>query len=228
MRPGSILDSPVTAGRRERRKAATRTELIRAGQKLFGERGLYEPRIEDLTTSAGIAKGTLYTYFADKDELVRAVAASGFAQLEQHVARRAKRARTDAGVIRELVAAHLEFFAKHPDLMRVFHQVRGMLKFDRAEWRPLRSTINDYLTGLARVLDRAPRMRRLSSARRLELARLLFGAVSGVSSVATVSESRASRRGKEEVLVKCLVAAAIEFLGLPPRASGHGVGRSPA
>ena len=44
-------------GRREHRKRVTRRELLVAGRKLFGDEGLYESRIEDLTRHAGIAKG---------------------------------------------------------------------------------------------------------------------------------------------------------------------------
>jgi AcrR family transcriptional regulator len=112
-------------GKREQRKRATRGELIQAGRRLFSQKGLYESRIEDLATEAGIAKGTLYTYFADKDELIREVAAAGFGELETRVARRVDRMRGDRGVVREAIRAHLQFFAANPDLMRVLHQVRG-------------------------------------------------------------------------------------------------------
>lgn len=213
--------APAETGLRERRKTATRRELILAGRKLFGEKGLYEASIEDLTARAGIAKGTLYTYFADKDELVRAVASHGFAQLGEHVAHRVGAARTEADVLRRAVRAHLEFFAENPDLMRVFHQVRGMLKFDRPAWRPLRATLNDYLTGLARTLARAASVASLPEAGRIEVARLLFGAISGVTSVAMASGSKTPRAREADVLVRSLVAIATEYTALQARAGAR-------
>jgi len=203
---------PAETGLRERRKSATRRELILAGQRLFGEKGLYESRIEDLTSSAGIAKGTLYTYFADKDELVLAVASSGFARLEEHVSRRAGTARRENDLLQRVVRAHLEFFDENSDLMRVFHQLRGMLKFDREEWRPLRATMNGYLAGLARILARTPRIEALPAARRLEVARLVLGTVSGVTSVAMASGASGAGSRDADVLVRSLAAAAAEFL----------------
>ena len=202
----------ATPGKRERRKFATRSDLIRAGRRLFSEKGLYESRIEDLTTEAGIAKGTLYTYFVDKDELIRAVASSGFDELEARVARRVRSAKILEDVLRQALRAHMQFFVANPDLMRVLHQVRGMLKFDRPEWGPLRDTMNRYLEALAGILSRAPHIARIPEKDRLELARLVFGAVSGVTSVEATSTSRGLGRSGREALVNSMVAMAVRYV----------------
>lgn len=219
------MEPSQAAGSRERRKFATRSELIQAGRRLFSEKGLYESRIEDLTTEAGIAKGTLYTYFSDKDELIRAVAASGFDELEACVARRVRRARSDEEVALQAIGAHLQFFAANPDLMRVLHQVRGMLKFDRPEWRPLRETMNRYLDSLGRILSTAPAIARLPVRDRLELARLVFGAISGVTSVEITSRPGAVRRpaGMQPLVnsLAAMVRAYIESRSRPATERAH-------
>ncbi len=194
------------AGRRERRKLLTRGELLLAGRRLFGEKGLYEARIEDLTGRAGIAKGTLYTYFRDKDELIRAVVAEGFRELAARLARRVGRARSLRDVARRAVRAHLEFFEEHPDLTRILHQSRGMLKFDRPAWRPLRISLNGYLETLAGALAQAPAVARLREAERLELARLLYGALSGVISVRASAAGPRARPRPPTAAVEGLVS----------------------
>lgn len=178
----SSRGSELLPGRRERRKRVTRADLLAAGRRLFSARGLYESRIEDLTAEAGIAKGTIYGYFANKEELIQAVVAEGFDELLQHVRARAVGARTRPDLLARVVGAHLQFLGAHPDLLRVFHQVRGMLKFNRPEWRPLRATLRAYLAGLAIVL-RGSDTSAVAPARALELARILFGTISGVTSV---------------------------------------------
>ncbi|HTO92702.1 MAG TPA: helix-turn-helix domain-containing protein [Candidatus Sulfotelmatobacter sp.] len=193
---------PSVQGRRERRKHVTRRELLAAGRRLFAERGLYESRIEDLSRRAGIAKGTLYGYFANKQELIEAVVRSGFHELLERVQRAAQEARTRPEAIERVTEAHLAFFRDNPDLMRVFHQVRGLLKFDRPGPRPLRRVLGRYLDGLAQVLALRRSGRRAAGVRDLDLAILLFGTVSGVTSVhasvdgraLTRIESRAARR----------------------------------
>src|SRR5512134_631564 len=144
-------------GRRALNKHLTRTELLDAARRLFAERGLYEARIEDLTAAAGIAKGTIYGYFRDKEELALAVVSLGFAELQQLVMERLGHEGTRAERIGRIARAHAEFFTRNPDLLRVFHQVRGVLKFNRPEWRPLRGALAAHLHVLADLLHEPAR-----------------------------------------------------------------------
>ncbi|HEU4765324.1 MAG TPA: TetR/AcrR family transcriptional regulator [Candidatus Eisenbacteria bacterium] len=184
----------VIPSRRLIRKEATRRDLMQAGRKLFSRKGLYESRIEDLTESAGIAKGTLYLYFRNKEELIREVTAAGYDDLREHVTRHLGRARTTSGLVRAIVKAHLEFFADHPDLVRIFHQVRGMLKFQRREWRSLSVPLEGHVRFLADVLSRATRPPGNARERR-RLAIQIYGTVSGVTSVQIALDGRIDLRG---------------------------------
>jgi len=56
----------------ERRKKARPQELLTAALDLFAERGFAATRMEDVAKRAGVAKGTLYLYFSNKDELFKA------------------------------------------------------------------------------------------------------------------------------------------------------------
>jgi AcrR family transcriptional regulator len=56
-----------------RRKHARPEEITAAALEQFVERGYANTRLEDVATKAGISKGTLYLYFANKEELFKAV-----------------------------------------------------------------------------------------------------------------------------------------------------------
>src|SRR5262245_40188767 len=56
-----------------RRKDARPDEITAAALELFVERGYASTRLEDVAAKAGISKGTLYLYFANKEELFKAV-----------------------------------------------------------------------------------------------------------------------------------------------------------
>ncbi|MFC0253849.1 TetR/AcrR family transcriptional regulator [Massilia consociata] len=57
----------------ERRKEARPQELLAAAIDLFVERGFAATRLEDVARRAGVSKGTLYLYYANKEELFKAV-----------------------------------------------------------------------------------------------------------------------------------------------------------
>jgi AcrR family transcriptional regulator len=69
-------DGPVQTGqapRWERRKERRPAELLAAALVLFVERGYAGTRLDDIAASAGVSKGTLYLYFANKEELFKAL-----------------------------------------------------------------------------------------------------------------------------------------------------------
>lgn len=59
---------------RERVREATRQALLEAAEQTFAEQGIEGARIEDIAARAGIAVGTFYNYFQDRDDLLRALA----------------------------------------------------------------------------------------------------------------------------------------------------------
>lgn len=57
----------------ERRKERRPGELLDAALDLFVEKGYAATRLDDVASRAGVSKGTLYLYYASKDELFKAV-----------------------------------------------------------------------------------------------------------------------------------------------------------
>ncbi len=56
-----------------RRKEARPDEITAAALALFVERGFAATRLEDVASRAGVSKGTVYLYFANKEDLFKAV-----------------------------------------------------------------------------------------------------------------------------------------------------------
>ena len=59
--------------KRERRKEARPGELLAAALELFVEKGFAATKAEEVARRAGVSKGTLFLYFASKEELFKAV-----------------------------------------------------------------------------------------------------------------------------------------------------------
>lgn len=61
-------------------KEATRAKLLDAAAREFGRVGLERANIDTISLAAGYAKGTIYNYFASKEELFLAVVEEASAQ----------------------------------------------------------------------------------------------------------------------------------------------------
>jgi len=56
------------------RGLATRERLLDAGARVFATRGMHAARVDDIVKVAATSHGTFYLYFANKEELFRALA----------------------------------------------------------------------------------------------------------------------------------------------------------
>src|SRR5450830_198984 len=64
---------PAVHAKHERRKDARPRELLAAALDLFVEKGFAATKVEEVARRAGVSKGTLFLYFASKEELFKAV-----------------------------------------------------------------------------------------------------------------------------------------------------------
>lgn len=56
-----------------RRKNARPEEIIKAALEVFADRGFAATKLEDVARKAGVTKGTIYLYFANKEALFKAL-----------------------------------------------------------------------------------------------------------------------------------------------------------
>ena len=83
--------SPTVAARgaktpRTARGERTLRALLDAAAVEFGERGYHDGSISGITTRAGVALGSFYTYFDSKDAIFRALVTDMSARVRDHVA----------------------------------------------------------------------------------------------------------------------------------------------
>lgn len=67
------MSNNTTMGRRERKREATRSQIVAAARSLFAEQRYDEVTIDDITGRADVAKGTFYLHFRTKEDVVSEV-----------------------------------------------------------------------------------------------------------------------------------------------------------
>ena len=65
----NISDSRESPSRKEREKLARQQEILKAARELFVTKGFRETTLEEIARLAEFGKGTLYNYFASKEDL---------------------------------------------------------------------------------------------------------------------------------------------------------------
>jgi AcrR family transcriptional regulator len=59
---------------RERKKTETRQLLMASAIRVFHEKGIYDTRVSDIVSRAGVAQGTFYNHFQSKEAIFRDIA----------------------------------------------------------------------------------------------------------------------------------------------------------
>ncbi|MGK5555173.1 TetR/AcrR family transcriptional regulator [Actinomadura kijaniata] len=108
---------------RSRRGMRTRQALITAAREVFERDGYLDARISDITGTAGVASGSFYTYFTDKEEVFAAVVE----QVNEEMLHPHLRERTGITDPRLLIDAanreYLRSYRRNARLMALFEQV---------------------------------------------------------------------------------------------------------
>jgi AcrR family transcriptional regulator len=70
---------------RSARREATRQRILDAARLVFAEKGVFGASIEDICDRAGFTRGAVYSNFADKDDILRAVIEREHEALLDHI-----------------------------------------------------------------------------------------------------------------------------------------------
>lgn len=116
----ALLDTPETPKTPSGADPEKRKRILDAAIRTFGRRGFHEARIAEIAAAAGVAEGTVYLYFKNKEDVLGVVfdesmdgvlsQARGIRQGDDNAAERLTR----------LVDLHLAFVGSDRDLASVF------------------------------------------------------------------------------------------------------------
>jgi AcrR family transcriptional regulator len=109
---------------RERQRESTASEILSAAERVFIERGIFETHMADIAASAGVAVGTLYNHYKDRDALLTALIAQRKSELLERIdaALADSRDRPFREQLREMLHIIFTHFDEHFQFFSVFTQ----------------------------------------------------------------------------------------------------------
>lgn len=105
--------------RKKALEALTRQGILDAAMGLLMKDGIQGLTMDRVAAEAGVAKGTLYVYFKNKDEILDAAVEASFDPLIGDLAALLSGNETPDRKIAEFSRCHLRFFDEHRDLIRI-------------------------------------------------------------------------------------------------------------
>lgn len=105
---------------KEKEKAQRRQEIINIAEKLFIARGYDGVTMEEVAKQAGLAIGTLYLYFKNKDALFSAVVLRRVAEFNHQLKEYANKGSNGAEKLYATGEALYEFHKKYPEVFGMF------------------------------------------------------------------------------------------------------------
>jgi AcrR family transcriptional regulator len=151
------------------------TEIVRAARRVIGESGFDDASMERIAHEAGVAKGTIYLYFRNKEELLAHVAAHGFEELMARARLATSRARGAAPKLVGLLRAALEHTAENREVVRTL-QERTQLGLQRESLlaAKLENNREELLRFVAAIVERGAKSGELRVCDSRRVARFLI------------------------------------------------------
>ena len=93
---------------------------LKTAAKIFSNKGYHQTTVDEIARALGVAKGTIYYHFKNKEELYLAIIREGVYLLEEQMRLDISTANTPAEKIKKLIGGMLSFIEDKKDLVFLF------------------------------------------------------------------------------------------------------------
>lgn len=112
-----------------------RANILTAAARLFASQPFHKVLLSDVAEAASVGKGTLYTYFKNKEDLFFSLLYSGFSRLVERL--KQEMDKDDHGPVENLelvIRETVRFAYQAPHLFELMRTIPGWKADDRAKW----------------------------------------------------------------------------------------------
>jgi TetR/AcrR family fatty acid metabolism transcriptional regulator len=213
--------SPTISAPRQSPPNDKRRRILEAAVHVFAEHGFYNARVKDIAEEAGVADGTIYLYFKNKDDLLISLFEDRMDAILGRFRTELSRYPDAAGRVRRFIELHLGMVAEDPTLAEVLTvELRQSAKFMREYKAP---KFGEYLDLLGQAIELGRQTGELRpDVDPAILKRALFGALDEVSMVWASSRRRPYELEQAaDQLAKLCTRGLLADDGAPAQATGE-------
>lgn len=168
---------------------AKRERILRAAIKIFSQKGFFSSKVSDIARSAGVADGTIYLYFKNKDDLLISLFEEKMAEV---VADARERVASGEGALSRLkifIENHMNLLVREAGLIEVLQvELRQSNKFMK-EYVPVKFL--EYLDVISEILEQGIREGTFRQELNVPVARrAVFGALDEIALAYVLSRKR--------------------------------------
>jgi AcrR family transcriptional regulator len=95
-------------------------EVQAAALRVISRKGLNGATMQEIADEAGVAKGTLYLYFRDREDLLERAADHAFSKLEAKLTSTLPQISDFTGKLVALIRSEIDFFDEHREFFRIY------------------------------------------------------------------------------------------------------------
>ena len=141
-----------------------RVQSIRdAAMRVIARKGMAAATMQEIADEAGIAKGTIYLYFRDREDVVEKAFENSMNDLHQRVDEALETPGTFEQKLRAVLAAQIGFFQTNREFFRLYISLRypeGNAQQQRRQKRHCQPQYKSRVERIAAVLEDAMKRRR--------------------------------------------------------------------
>ena len=168
---------------------AKRDRILRAAISIFSRKGYFNSKISEIARQAGVADGTIYLYFKNKDDLLISLFEEKMGEVVDDVKKRVAEGGDALSRLRIFIRNHMELLVREAGLIEVIQvELRQSNKFMK-EYVPVQFL--EYLDVISAILEQGKREGTFRSDLNVTLARrAIFGALDEISLAYVLSKKR--------------------------------------
>ena len=104
--------------------------ILDAAVRVFARKGFYQARVSEIAREAGVADGTIYLYFQNKDDILISLFEEGMKMVIENVQTEIEKVSDPLEKIRRFALAHLSLIENHKDMAEIIQvELRQSTKF---------------------------------------------------------------------------------------------------